>query len=371
MSIERGPKVVLVHWGRTGAGPRFLHDLTVGFRELGCETLVSYNRAAEISDRLERLEGAKHKVRTYKSVVGVIAAFPRSVWYGLRLARAIRGFDADLVIGTMEHLHQSLVVPFAASGRYVTVIHDARFHKGDSNLIRRLNRSAELAKSDLVVTLSQEMADLIPEGKARIASVHPVFIEPGAAAPRERRPGPHRIGFFGRLVPYKGLELLPEISAAVSRRLDIEPIRVHGSGPLAGEDYLKQPELITLDARWIPEEEIPALIRDLDVVVLPYTEASQSGVIAVALALGVPCVVTPVGGLAQQVQETGAGLVADAVTPRAVADAIVQLLEDRELYARIASAGRAAAEGPYSWRRLAGDILRARGLATDAGTAEA
>ena len=59
-----------------------------------------------------------------------------------------------------------------------------------------------------------------------------------------------------------------------------------------------------------------------DVLVLPYIEASQSGLIPIARALGTPVVVTPVGGLPEQVIHGASGVVAQRVTPAAVAEAI-------------------------------------------------
>ena len=55
---------------------------------------------------------------------------------------------------------------------------------------------------------------------------------------------------------------------------------------------------------------------------LPYVEASQSGVIAIAHSLSTPVVVTPVGGLMEQVIEGPNGLISEKVTPESLASAI-------------------------------------------------
>lgn len=354
--------VFLVHWGRTGAGPLFLRDLTSAFVDAGHRTTVSYNREAEGADRFPA--GARAiVVRTYRTILGVVLTLPRSVWNAYRLHRALKGSHDPVVIGTMEHLHQSLLVPVVARrhGTYVAIIHDVRLHTGDENLIRRLNRFIELRCAHVVLTLS-DADELVPRpGQEVVQSVHPAFTAPDAGATRAgtRHDGPARVGFFGRLVPYKGLELLPEVGRLLTEAMPSEPVHVHGAGPLADADYLVESPYVDLDARWIPEDEVPELVSRLDVVVLPYTEASQSGVIALAMGLGVPCVVTPVGGLVQQAEETGAAHVARDLTPAGITAALVEVLTDPVLYASLVRSGLAAAAGEYSWNRLAQDILGA------------
>jgi len=74
--------------------------------------------------------------------------------------------------------------------------------------------------------------------------------------------------------------------------------------------------------KWLTNSEIENLVNKSNLVVLPYIEASQSGVIAIAHSLSTPVVVTPVGGLVDQVIEGENGLIAADVTPKALAMAI-------------------------------------------------
>jgi len=57
---------------------------------------------------------------------------------------------------------------------------------------------------------------------------------------------------------------------------------------------------VTVENRWVPESEVGALLSWSDAVVLPYREASQSGVAAAALATRRYVIATNVGGLAEQ-----------------------------------------------------------------------
>lgn len=66
--------------------------------------------------------------------------------------------------------------------------------------------------------------------------------------------------------------------------------------------------------KWLSDEELLQVIFASDVVVFPYLEASQSGLIPICRALKIPVVVTPVGGLPEQVIHGVTGLVADGLS---------------------------------------------------------
>ena len=105
---------------------------------------------------------------------------------------------------------------------------------------------------------------------------------------------------FGRLLDYTGLDLLAEALCALGPRPDME-VRVVGQGPESGAlAALRAIPRVSVENRWIPEDEIGTLLGWADIVVLPYREASQSGVAPAALAAGRRVVATRVGGLVEQ-----------------------------------------------------------------------
>ena len=111
--------------------------------------------------------------------------------------------------------------------------------------------------------------------------------------------------FAGQVRPDKGLDRLIEALG----EFDDPPLLA-----VVGEDKGALQSSITLAAKagipvhWSvgfqPLERFVGAIRAADVVVCPYRQASQSGVLSIASALGVPSVATTVGGLAESADET-------------------------------------------------------------------
>ena len=118
------------------------------------------------------------------------------------------------------------------------------------------------------------------------------------------------------------------------------------------------PSVRMLD-RYIPDEEVEALFKAADVVVLPYRSATQSGVTHVAYALGVPVITTNVGGLAETVRPGETGLVVPPEDPAALAAAIVRYFA--EGMAPRLRAGVENLRQAHSWETLADRVIELGG----------
>jgi glycosyltransferase involved in cell wall biosynthesis len=99
--------------------------------------------------------------------------------------------------------------------------------------------------------------------------------------------------FIGRIKKYKGLNTLIK----AWEELDQSQIKLL----IAGEGRIpkkakKQKNILTVN-KWLNNNEIHQLVANASFLVLPYIEASQSGILKIAAAYNVPCLVTPVGAL--------------------------------------------------------------------------
>lgn len=109
--------------------------------------------------------------------------------------------------------------------------------------------------------------------------------------------------FFGLLRPYKGVKYLIEAFEALpgdltrSTRLLIVGEAWEDQESLLRAETSPIREKISLVNRYIGDSEIPFYFSAADVLVLPYTRASQSGVAPLAMLYGLPIIATTVGGL--------------------------------------------------------------------------
>jgi len=160
--------------------------------------------------------------------------------------------------------------------------------------------------------------------------------------------------FFGRINAYKGLGVLLEAWQKVQARCPQAKLIIAGSGydlPAYRERILGDPQCELID-RFIPAEEVASLFARASVVVLPYVEATQSGVLATALAFGKPAVVTRVGSLPEMVENGVSGFVVPPRDADALAEALLALLTDDNLRQRMAQGVRQLAQGKFHWQRL-------------------
>jgi glycosyltransferase involved in cell wall biosynthesis len=154
---------------------------------------------------------------------------------------------------------------------------------------------------------------------------------------------------FGLMRPYKGIDLLlqawrgiegAELWIAGMPRMDISALTASA------------PPGVRFVPRFIGDDELPAYFRRADVVVLPYREIDQSGVLFTALAFGKPLLLSDVGGF-PEIAATGAARVFPVGDAAALHSALRELLADASMRSDLAEGARASAAGEYSWHAIA------------------
>jgi glycosyltransferase involved in cell wall biosynthesis len=156
---------------------------------------------------------------------------------------------------------------------------------------------------------------------------------------------------FGLVRPYKGTDVLLE----AFRQVEGAELWIVGMPrmPMDGlRDLARRASgTVRFVDRFVTDPEIPAFMRRADVVVLPYRNIEQSGVLYTALAFGRPLVLSDVGGF-PEVAERGAAVLVPPGDPVGLAETLEGLLDDRAARNRLAAAAAREAEGTYSWRAI-------------------
>ncbi len=171
----------------------------------------------------------------------------------------------------------------------------------------------------------------------------------------------NRILFFGRLSRYKGLEVLfaaaPRVAEAIPNvRFTIAGASVPGYR-LPEAPALPNGGTIEIMNRYIRNAELARLFQQAAVVVCPYEDATQSGVVLTAYAFGKPVVATATGGLPEYVEEGTTGMLVPVRDVPALSGALIRMLADDTLRRDMQDQVRSRLDTRFSWRRVVEDNM--------------
>lgn len=308
--------MLIWQWGRRGAGPKTAVEFSKAVTSIpGINTYLSLSTQAEIVIKANNLV-VDLPVKTYSSIWGYICRILQAPLIIASLFKFIKINKINIAICTMPgpmDLIMAITLRLLHIP-YVVVVHDVHPHPGDGYLFQHFLQKILIKKSRLTVTFSKYIykqllaVDYVPTSQI-IEGWHPPFSYKINNSQQSVSGTEIKLLNFGRLLLYKGLDLLEEaldhVSSSKAYRL-----RIVGHGPQNPLlDRLNARDNVSVENRWVPEEEIAELMQWADVVILPYREASQSGIAATALAFGKPILITNVGGLAEQFKKEDLDLV--------------------------------------------------------------
>jgi glycosyltransferase involved in cell wall biosynthesis len=195
--------------------------------------------------------------------------------------------------------------------------------------------------------LDADHVHVIPHGVfAHLAAGAGAGAEPGSALPSQT--DLPVVLCFGLMRPYKGIDLLleawrgienAELWVAGMPRMDIGPLQAAA------------PTNVRFVPRFIGDTELPAYFRRADLVVLPYREIDQSGVLFTAMAFGKAMLLSDVGGF-PEIAATGAARMFPAGDAAALHDALSELLGEEAGREALGARAAALAADQYSWATI-------------------
>jgi len=304
---------------------------------------------------------------------GFVAAHPRSA---LRVPLKLAGHGAGLVAlaARVARARPDIVhwqwtplprldahaLPFvgARAGATVMTAHDVLPRRSASQvaLWRGLYRRCDRVIAHSAASRERLLREVGLE-PGRVALVpHGLFT--AAGPPVAASAGGTRLLFFGLIRSDKGLDVLIEALPAVRRAVPGAGLRVVGSPRMPLEPLRERAaalgvaDAIEWDLRFVPDDEIAPVFAAASAIVLPYRAIEGSGVLATALALGVPPVATAVGSFPELFAAYDLGDPVPAGNAAALAAGIVRTLTDGGARAR-AVAGMERAREELSWERVA------------------
>lgn len=281
------------------------------------------------------------------------------------LIRAVSHFNPD-VVHCQEYLADYAAwgaLRLSAKYPLVLTVHDHQSHSGADSALplrKRWYRRQLRNRADQIIVhgeiIRQEMlADPAQRQKSIVSIMHGV-LGVDDCIDCETRPEQRTLLFFGRIEAYKGLRVLLDALDILNARSS-EPVRLiiagRGSDLETQRSRIEANSAIELIDQFIPVEAIPRLFSRSAIVVLPYIDATQSGVAALAFAFGRPVIASATGALPEVVREGETGMLVPPGDATSLAGAIERVLTSEQLWQKLSDGALHCAQSDLSWDSIA------------------
>mgnify|MGYP001227085124 CR=1 FL=1 len=278
--------------------------------------------------------------------------------YAIKLVRRFKALDVQLIHA--NSLRSCILAGVAGRLAGIPVVWQIHSVVGSPLMsrtgLRLLRRAARVLPSHIICNSRTTAADFdVPADRLTII---PCGVDSRRFVPNGLAPHPFaRIGMIARFAPLKGQHLLVEAAKQVVRRHPQAQFVLAGT-PLFGEEVYAQEVQETAQRALRRQvrfpgfvEDVPALLRDLDIVVNPSTVPEGFGqAIVEAMMAGKPVIASALGGPVDVIEDGVTGRLIPADNATALAEAIDDLLADPAAAAEMGRRGRLRAVERYELR---------------------
>lgn len=264
----------------------------------------------------------------------------------------------DIIHITSAHWYYFFLRYFIKKHSLVITLHDVKPHVGEesrlSNYLLKIMKGdadhllvhGSIEKLDLINSgISEEKISIIPHGD------YSFFLNFSDENVQEEEV----VLFFGRIVKYKGLDYLLDAMKEIQKTHEIK-LLIAGSGDLSPyhtKISKLDPRLVEIHNFFIPDSDVPKFFERAKIIVLPYIEASQTGIIPIAYAFRKLVIATSVGSIPEAVENGKTGILVRPGDSAALKTAIIDLINDKNKREIIAENGYLKMKNELSWDKIA------------------
>lgn len=280
----------------------------------------------------------------------------------LRLVYRLRKLKPDVIHAQWHSDWRFLALSLAAPRALrVLTVHDVTPHPGaqfHTTPLKRLVRNIVYRYTDAFLVHGRMLVRQLEQDPHVPRSAYFGVVPHGSlaqpSAPSELPRG-RSLLFFGRWEYYKGLDILiPAVEEAGKILGDLKVIVAgQGSEGEYARSLVRNPEFFDWREGFVRDSDLPSLFGSVSAVVLPYREASQSGVVPLAFANRRPVIATNVGALGEAVSDGVNGILVKSATVGEIRDAILRIFTEPLLLEKLANGAHSTATGSHSPTELA------------------
>lgn len=308
--------LLLVYFGKRGGGAKYSFEAAKALVENGYDVYVIISEYIENIQDWEKINFKElHKIKTYRNTFEFILYTLKFIVFDVFVIKRKFKNKGISILYTPMIQPWSLMLNFVFRDFIkVTTLHDPIPHLGSNKLFDFLvNLTVKF--SDKIIVLSETFVSITSQkynkAKENIYVIkHGIFsYKPENQTNNNNYSNEINFLFFGRITDYKGINILIKAYKKLIESNKLVTLRIVGEGRI--DNYIDKLEIkklnINVHNKWVQESQISNYFNvNNTVCVLPYIQASQSGVIPIAMSSKVLIISTNVGGLKEQVNSSNA-----------------------------------------------------------------
>lgn len=363
-------RIALIYLGHRGGGPVFTLKLAESLSKIAT---VKVFLSSEITNRDEwnqkTLDVEFFSIpHSFKKMMNL----PQLLKCVKLLCDRIKEFTPQICLFTMIHPVNFLIQRSLKKSKFkiVSIIHDPKPHSGEKAWVRLIQK-LELKYPDAFMALSTYSANILRNlvKKPVFQYDHPLMTLEESEETKLRQKvisssqGKFTFLNFGRIEHYKGVNILTEAFYNLAEKQPNAFLIIAGQGDL-NKDVLNKLKILENRGqaifinRFLKDSEIRVLIDLSNVIVLPYLNATQSGIVSTVIHYGKPLIVTPVGALLEQTKYGTGALVVPAGDAMSLCRAMEFIIENKHIYETICKEIELLRSTMPTWEGFSKEIIR-------------
>ena len=329
----------------SGAGPACAYEWAKGFIQNNCQVYVIMSEdVVNLEDWYTLLEEQNicllESVGKNRNYLCSIAEFYLSD--KKKIISAFGNKEFDILLHTLYSNYFLFIDPLIHSKKIVTLCHDPIMHSGASKIVGKFYKRY-IKKSSDVFVLSKSFKSIVAEKyNVNMNQIH--YIPHGRMSmyhsnnrlyelQKEYKKKYHFM-FFGRIAKYKGLHILAAAYNLLTQEYNDVELTILGNGDFSEyqDEYQKLKNVHVIN-RFIDDDEIGNYFSlNNTIVVVPYTDATQSGVIPIAFEFGTPIIASNTGGLMEQLNNGSIGILYRNNNPKELYECMKNFIENPRIF---------------------------------------
>lgn len=263
--------------------------------------------------------------------------YPKNIWLQIKLVYEIRKINPDVVVMTGQPDMFGCIL-YLFRKKIVMTVHDPFPHTGEKGNRKMFFRRLAFKNIPKFVLLNGKQKHKFKDYwnlKEEQISVNCLgsydctnFFVSGI---KNTKKYSNNVLFFGRISPYKGIEYLLQAMKIVHERIPNATVTIAGGGKMYFDiTPYENLSYVDIQNHFIEMPELAERLKNSSVVVCPYTDATQSGVVLTAFSMNKPVIASNVGAMGEYIDDGKTGILVPPKDVDALANAIIGVLGNND-----------------------------------------